>query len=57
MVKENLETKHVAFNVKTSMAQIILVTKPKQVNLGVKKNCALKKFYVRVWIEFNWLRI
>jgi len=57
MVKENLETKHVAFNVKTSMAQIILVTKPKQGNLGVKKSCALKKFYVRVWIEFNWLRI
>ena len=52
-----METKHVAFNVKTSMAQIILVTKPKQGNLGVKKSCALKKFYVRVWIEFNWLRI
>jgi len=46
-----------AFNVKTSMAQIISVTKLKQRNLGVKENCALKKLYVRVWIEFIWLRV
>ena len=41
---------------KTSMAQIILVTKLKQRNLGVKENYVLKKLCVRVWTEFIWLR-
>jgi len=31
--------------------------KIKQRNLGVKENCALKKLYVRVWIEFIFLRV
>jgi hypothetical protein len=49
--------KQVTLKLKTAMAQIILVTKLKQRNLGVKENSALKKLYVRVWNEFVWLRV
>jgi hypothetical protein len=38
MAKENSAMKQIAFKVKTSMAQIILVTKPKQTNVGAKEN-------------------
>jgi hypothetical protein len=57
MAKENSATKQVAFKLKISMAQTILVTKLKQRNLGVKENCALKKLYGRVWTEIMWLRV
>jgi hypothetical protein len=55
--EENPATKQVALKLKTSLAQIILVTKLQQRNLGVKEKCALNKLYVKVWTEFIWLRI